>query len=66
MTRWKATIHYRTAHGILLVDHDIEEIQDLHSLVERGPHWDTIDKIEIILARPAEDAAMTIEAAESR
>jgi hypothetical protein len=49
MTRWKATIHYRTNAGPVDVEHDIEEIEELQDLVELGPDWNAIDRIEIIL-----------------
>lgn len=42
--RWIARVEYRSAAGIVPVDHDIEEIEDLHDLVERGN--DTIEAAE--------------------
>lgn len=48
MIRWSATVYYRTENGILDVIHELEEIADLHQLVESGPDWNTIQKIEII------------------
>ena len=77
MTRWKATITYRvepTEFGksinvdgeFLEVEHDIEEIGELERIVELGPHWDTIEKIEIVLQRPSEDATLTVEEAARR
>jgi hypothetical protein len=44
---WKAVVHYYTESGLVDLTHDIEELGDLESLVERGPHWDCIDRIEI-------------------
>lgn len=64
--RWKAKVYYRVNAGILLVDHEFEELSELHNLIERGPHWDTINKIEITLLRPAEDSNLTVEAAEKK
>lgn len=50
--RWKAVITYRTERGPDLdVTHDLEEIEELQSLVERGPDWNAIIKIEVTLAR---------------
>jgi hypothetical protein len=47
--RWHATIHYRTnAVGTVDVEHDLDELEDLHDLVEAGPHWDTIEKIVVL------------------
>jgi len=61
--RWKATIFYRTETGLCDVEHDIDELFELHDLVERGPHWDTIDLIEIRMPSPSfED--LTVERAE--
>jgi hypothetical protein len=52
MKRWHAEIDYRSqAHGTLTVEHDIEELEELHLLVERGPGWNTIKQIRITLAR---------------
>lgn len=45
--RWRATVYYRTARGTVDVSHDLSELADLHNLVERGPHWDTIERVEI-------------------
>lgn len=46
--RWHATIFYRTDAGILDVEHDLEELEDIHDRVEAGPHWDTVDRIIIV------------------
>lgn len=61
--RWTATVFYRTGNGSVDVVHDFEEIEDLAELVERGPDWNTIEKIEIRLARIT-SPGMTIEGAE--
>lgn len=59
--RWKATIYYRSnTTGIVDVEHGIEELEELHDIVERGPDWNTIDRIEIVLDRKTSDG-MTIE-----
>ncbi len=61
--RWAATIWYRTDRGCGLcgVTHDIEEIEELQNLVERGPDWRAIEKIEIELQRF--DRKLTVEEA---
>lgn len=64
MTRWLAEITYRTDAGPNVVPHDLTELSDLHDLVERGPHWDTIDKIEIFRVNHNTAADLTVEAAE--
>ena len=48
LIRWHAVVHYRTANGMLEVEHDLEEISELHDLIEHGPHWDTIARIEVL------------------
>lgn len=64
MIRWLATIHYRTDAGVIDVQHALSEIEDLHDLVEAGPHWDTIERIEIVRAgTPLERLGLTVEAA---
>lgn len=48
MIRWSATVYYRTDMGLIDVTHEIEELEDLHQLVESGPDWNTVSKIEIV------------------
>lgn len=46
--RWGVTLFYQSAGDYLLREvHQIVELADLHDIVERGPHWDTIFRIEI-------------------
>ena len=54
--RWHATIDYRAGAGTINVEHDLEE------LVERGPHWDTIEII-VIRINHVTDSALTVERA---
>ena len=61
--RWQATVHYRTDAGPLDIQHDLEEIGDLHELVEAGPHWDTIRRIEIVRVNHISDPGLTVEQA---
>lgn len=63
--RWHAVVTYRTKNGPNPVEHDLAELADLHNLVERGPHWDTIEEIKITRIT-SEDPAMTVEEAERR
>ena len=60
--RWKATIWYLSEIGLLDVEHGIEELEELHDLVERGPDWNTIDRIEIVLDRRSQ-RDLTVEQA---
>jgi hypothetical protein len=61
--RWKATVFYRTENGSVDIDYTLGELEDIHDIVERGPHWDTIEKIEIIRVNHTDGADLTIEAA---
>ncbi len=62
--RWHATIYYRSDDGGVDVEHDFEEIEELHDIVERGPDWNAIDKIVVTLARKTSDR-MTLKQAQS-
>ena len=60
LLRWDVTIWYRTKNGAIDVVHHVEEIHEVHDLIERGPDWNTIEHIEIRLARACEPD-LTIE-----
>lgn len=60
MKRWKATVLYRTESGICDVHHDIEELEELQDLIERGPNWDTIESITIV---KSQKTILTVEEA---
>lgn len=60
--RWKAICLYRSAAGPVDVEHHFDEVEDLHDLIERGPHWDTLIKCTVTLNRPIE-VGLTLEAA---
>lgn len=62
--RWTALVYYRTDEGLVDVTHDLEEIGDLHALVEAGPHWDTIDHIHIERAIAGDPLTLTVQEAE--
>lgn len=49
--RWTVTIFYRSGNDVLAVCRGVEELGDLGAIVEGGPDWNTIDRIEIRLAR---------------
>ena len=61
--RWRATVFYRTKTGTVDVEHDLEELAEIHDIVEAGPHWDTIEKIEIVRINHCDAADLTIERA---
>lgn len=60
--RWRAVVWYRTDGGLVDVEHFLEELEDLHDRVEAGPHWDTIEKIEVFRVNHLE-GEITVEAA---
>lgn len=62
--RWRVIVWYRTEHGLLDVEHFIEELEDLHDLVEAGPHFDTIENISIFRVDHVDGDALTVEAAQ--
>ena len=44
----------------------LEEIGDIHGLIERGPHWDTVEIVKITRVNHIESPDLTLEqAAES-
>lgn len=60
--RWIARILYRTEAGTKLVEKLVEELSELHDVVEQGPHWDTIHSIQIERFRGRENR-LTLEQA---
>ena len=45
--RWRAVIHYRSKNGLIDLEHFFEELAELHDIVERGPSFCAIEKVEI-------------------
>lgn len=62
--RWSATITYRSEKGDVDVEHELFELHELHHLVELGPHWDTIVRIEVLRFAHITSETLTVEAAE--
>ena len=62
--RWIATVYYRSDHGTVDVAHQLSELEELHDVVERGPHWDTIVEIRIARAEHVTADTLTVERAE--
>lgn len=61
--RWLVRVTYRTDAGQADVDHHIEELSEIHGLVERGPMWDCIEQITIVLNPYRQNFAGTVEEA---
>lgn len=50
--RWHVVLQYRsTKAGIVDVHHDIEELEELAGLVERGPDWNCLVDCVVTLNR---------------
>ena len=62
--RWIATIHYKSEAGIVDVDYPVEELEEIADLVEHGPDWNTITKIEVVLNPKRRSYDVTVEQAE--
>ena len=63
IARWKAVVYYRSELGLVDVEHRLVEIKELHGFVEKGPHWDTIEKIEITRINHIDGEELTVEEA---
>ena len=65
--RWMAVVTYRSESGPIEVDYHIEELEEPHTLIERGPHFDTVISI-VVTFNPerAEYPDDTVEAAKRR
>jgi hypothetical protein len=60
--RWRVVIYYRSAAGLIDVEHGVEELSEIEALVECGPDWNSINRIEVTLDRVSH-AALTVEQA---
>lgn len=54
---------YRHDDGVRPVEHWLSEIDDLHDLIERGPHFDAVAKIEVFRVFASTDEMLTVEQA---
>jgi hypothetical protein len=61
IARWEAIVTYRTDNGPVDVTHELHELHDLHAFVEKGPHWDTIENINIKRIQHCESETLTVE-----
>jgi hypothetical protein len=60
--RWRVLATYRTDQGPLEVEHFVEELAELHALIERGPNWDALIDIKVTInPRRANYAGLTVE-----
>lgn len=49
--RWKAVVDYNSDNGTIQVVHYLEELIELHLLMERGPDWNTLERCTLTLNR---------------
>jgi len=49
--RWWAEITYRTDKGPCTVEYEMEELAELHDIIERGPDWNSVMDIRAKLNR---------------
>lgn len=55
--------HYRTENGTVHIEGHLEELEHLHDWIELGPHWDTIEIIEVFRINHCTDEKLTMEGA---
>ena len=56
--RWLLTIIYRCESGPCVVDYDIEELEEIHDIVESVPDWNAIMSIDVELQEPDESVVL--------
>lgn len=61
--RWQAVVTYRTGAEPRIVEMPLEEIADLHMKIELGPHWDTVELIEIRRVNHIDSPSLTLSEA---
>ena len=64
--RWLAIVKYRTDVGVNEVDHQFDELFELHDLIERGPDWNCLEGIHIQLNPQRKAYNDTVEQSERR
>lgn len=62
--RWHAVVSYRTDAELLTVEFFLTEIEDLHDRIETGPHWDTVELIQVRRINPIFSEKLTLDQAE--
>jgi hypothetical protein len=56
VSRWQMSVTYRGGDaGPIVVEYDIEELFEIHDLIERGPDWNTVMNINIKLNRKSDE-----------
>lgn len=63
MKRWQATIKYRSEAGSVEETHEVEELYEIHDIVEAGYHWDCLIDLRVERINHSVSQTITIEAA---
>ena len=50
--RWKAVVEYKNEQGPTSVVHYLEEVSELHLVIEHGPDWNALIRCTLTLNRP--------------
>ncbi|RLP22751.1 hypothetical protein [Mesorhizobium sp. YM1C-6-2] len=50
--RWKAVLEYQHENGPISIEYFLEEISELHLIIEHGPDWNTLIRCTVTLSRP--------------
>ena len=45
--RWEVTAHYRTDGNLVGLRFSVEELGEVHDIIEQGPDWQALDSIVI-------------------
>jgi hypothetical protein len=63
--RWRHAIVYRLDEGRVQMEHYAPRgLHEPHELIEGGPHWGPIIKIEVRRANHIDDPSLTVDRAE--
>jgi hypothetical protein len=64
--RWIVVATYKSDHGDIDVDWHMEELDELAEFIERGPDWNALIEMKIILNPKRRSYDDTVEQAEQR
>ncbi|MER8370388.1 hypothetical protein [Mesorhizobium sp. M1378] len=49
--RWKAVLVYAHQNGPIAIEHFLEEISELHNVIEHGPDWNSLITCTVTINR---------------
>ncbi|RWI29429.1 MAG: hypothetical protein E5X43_02140 [Mesorhizobium sp.] len=64
--RWKAVLVYGHQNGPITIEHYLEEISELHNIIEHGPDWNTLIACTVTINRPDGGEEQNSEEKEAR